>query len=250
MWQYLKVVIYSFNSFIMYFTDKELQKWKVEDLQKYLLQQGVPTGNNARKANSIHCANSAKPRRRRKGYFKYKAQIEHWWRSNPNNIKENCITGSEHLPNIVLKNIDEYAELNSAKKASKEGRNLLFSGHAMSVKFNPIFSCLKYCFVKGVVIPQTRANENPYSVWICIFEDGSILTGECGCVAGLISSCKHVFTILHYIESKEILGHNKTCTSKKQKWDVRVYRKRENIHLPTKIGNVSVTATGLEPRIT
>ena len=145
----------------MYFTDKELQKWKVEDLQKYLLQQGVPTGNNARKANSIHCANSAKPRRRRKGYFKYKAQIEHWWRSNPNNIKENCFTGSEHLPNIVLKNIDEYAELNSAKKASKEGRNLLFSGHAMSVKFNPIFSCLKYCFVKGVVIPQTRANENP-----------------------------------------------------------------------------------------
>ena len=74
---------------------------------------------------------------------------------HPNNIKENWITGSEYIPSIVLKNIAEYAEFNSAKKASKEGRNLLFSGHVMSVKFNRITSSLKYCFVKGVVIPQT-----------------------------------------------------------------------------------------------
>ena len=52
---------------------------------------------------------------------------------HPNNIKENWITGSEYLPSIVLKNINEYAELNSAKKASKEGRNLLFSGHVSQV---------------------------------------------------------------------------------------------------------------------
>ena len=89
---------------------------------------------------------------------------------------------------IVLKNIDEYAELNSAKKASKEGRNLLFSGHVMSVKFNPTNSSLIYCFIKGALISQTRVNENPYSVWVCIHDDDSILTGECGCVAGLISS--------------------------------------------------------------
>ena len=159
--------------------------------------------------------------------------------SHPNNIKENWITGSEYLPSIVLKNIDEYAEFNSAKKASKEGRNLLFSGHVMSVKFNPITSSLKYCFVKGVVIPQTRVNENPYSVWVCIHDDGSILTGECGCVAGLISSCKHVFAILHYIENEVTLGHNKTCTNKKQNWDVRLFTKSEKIHPSTKIGNVS-----------
>ena len=36
---------------------------------------------------------------------------------HPNNIKENRITGSEYLQSIVLKNIDEYAEFNSAKKA-------------------------------------------------------------------------------------------------------------------------------------
>ena len=37
----------------MYLTAEELQKWKVEDLRKYLIQQGVPIGNNARKANLI-----------------------------------------------------------------------------------------------------------------------------------------------------------------------------------------------------
>ena len=53
MWECLKVVIHSFNSFIMYFTDEELQKWKVGDFRKYLLQRGVPICNNARKANLI-----------------------------------------------------------------------------------------------------------------------------------------------------------------------------------------------------
>ena len=37
----------------MYFADEELQKWKVEDLRKYLLQRGVPIGNNSCKANLI-----------------------------------------------------------------------------------------------------------------------------------------------------------------------------------------------------
>ena len=75
-------------------------------------------------------------------------------------------------------------------------------------------------------------------VWLCIHDDGSVLTVECGSVAGLISSCKHVFATLHYIENEVILGHNKSCTSKKQKWNVRVFRKSEKIHPPTKIGNV------------
>ena len=107
---------------------------------------------------------------------------------HPNDIKENWITGSEYLPSIILNNIDECAELNSAKKALMEGRKLLFSGQVKSVKFNSITSSLKYCFVKGVVMPQIRVNENLYSVWVCIYNDGSILTGDSGCVADLISS--------------------------------------------------------------
>ena len=99
----------------------------------------------------------------------------------------------------------------------------------MSVKFNPITSSLKYCFVKGVTIPQKRVNENPYSVWVCIDDDGSILTGECGCVAALMSWCNHGFAILHYIENEVALGHNKTCTSKKQKRGVFVEKAKKFI---------------------
>ena len=57
-----------------------------------------------------------------------------------------------------MNNINKYAELNSAKKASKEGIKGLFSGHIMSVKFNPITSSLKYVFANGVVIPQAHVN--------------------------------------------------------------------------------------------
>ena len=65
------------------------------------------------------------------------------------------------------------------------------------------------------------------------------MKGECGCLAGLISSCKHVFAVLHYIENEVNVGYNKTCISKKQKWDVCVNRKSKKIHPPTNMGNVS-----------
>ena len=204
----------------MYFTDKELQKWKVEDLRKYLFQRDVPISNNASKENLIkkkiflqNLDMLIQPRQgeREKEILNAKhnkfsidgIQIPH-----PTDIKENW-----YLSSIILKNIDEYAGLNSAKKGLEEGKNLLFTAHVMSVKFNPITSSLKYCFVKGVVIPQTRVNGNPYSVWVCIHDDGSILTGECGCVAGLISSWTHAFVLLHYIKNDVTLDHNKTCTS-------------------------------------
>ena len=60
-----------------------------------------------------------------------------------------------------MNNTEEYAELNSAEEALKEGRTLLFSSHVMSVKFNPITSSLKLCLVKRFIIQQTRRNENP-----------------------------------------------------------------------------------------
>ena len=56
----------------------------------------------------------------------------------------------------------------------------------------------------------------------------------------LISLCKHVFAIKHYIENEVTLGHNNTCSSKKQKFDVCVYRKSKKSNPPTKVGNVSL----------
>ena len=57
-----------------------------------------------------------------------------------------------------MNNINKYAELKSAKKASKEGIKLSFSGHIMSAKFNPITFSLNNFFVKRVVIQQIRVN--------------------------------------------------------------------------------------------
>ena len=141
----------------MCFTDEELQKSKVEDPRKYLLQRGVPIGNNARKANLIEkvifaqkldlpIRPSQEERKKEILNAKHnKLSIGGVQTPHPNNIKENWIIGSECLPSIVLKNTGEYTESNSARKASKEGRNLLFSGHVMSFKFNLITFSLKYC---------------------------------------------------------------------------------------------------------
>ena len=234
----------------MFYSDEELQKWKVDDLKKYLQQRGVPIGNNIRKAVLVEKVIFAQKLElqilpsqgeREKEIALSKAQklnIDGVQIPHPNEIQNNWMTGSEYLPSVLASNVENYAQLNTALKASREGRNLLFSNHVRSVEFNNITSSLKYCFVKGIVIPQTRVNESPYNVWVCIHEDGSVLTGECGCVAGLISSCKHVFALLHYIENEVVLGHNKTCTSKKQKWDVRVYKKNEKVHPPSKMENV------------
>ena len=59
-------------------------------------------------------------------------------------------------------------------------------------------------------------------------------------VSGLLSSCKHVFAILHYVQIEVTLGPNKTSTSKKQKWDAIIYRKSKKVHPPTELVNVSL----------
>ena len=83
-------------------------------------------------------------------------------------------------------------------------------------------------------------------LWVCIHNDGSILKVECGCVACLVSLCKHVFAMLHDIENEVTFGHRKTCTSKKQKWDACVYRKNEKLLPPTETGNVLFAKPHLE----
>ena len=64
------------------------------------------------------------------------------------------------------------------------------------------------------------------------------MTGECGCIAGYSESCKHVFALLHYVEHHVSLGHNKTCTSKKQTWHETI-KKGEKVHPPVRMSEVS-----------
>ena len=95
-------------------------------------------------------------------------------------------------------------------------------------------------FLRGQLVPQTRVSENPYKVWVCLNNLASceILTGECGCIAGYSESFKLVFALLHYVEHHVSLGHNKTCTSKKQTWHETI-KKGEKVHPPVRMSEVS-----------
>ena len=116
-------------------------------------------------------------------------------------------------------------------KAFKEGKNLQHSVHVKSVFFHRITETIKFCFIKALVAPQTRITESPYSVCVCLRNDNSsILTGECTCLTGSSYSCKHVFALLHFIENEVHIGRKKSCTEKKQQWDVRVSKKQGKIH--------------------
>ena len=73
----------------------------------------------------------------------------------------------------------------------------------------------------------------------CLSTNGDILTGECGCLAGYGERCKHVSSLLHYIEYEVRVGNNKTCTSNPQQWG-RKTNKRKNVHQPEKTKNMKV----------
>ena len=134
---------------------------------------------------------------------------------------------------MTLNDIELYLSKSNDRKSAKEGKNLYENGHVSEVEFNNISNCLKFCYVRGKVVPQTRIGENPYTEWVCLnTTNGDILTGECGCLAGYGESCKHVSS----------LGNNKTCTSNPQQWG-RKRSKRKKIHQPDKTKNMKVKKT-------
>ena len=102
---------------------------------------------------------------------------------------------------MTLNDIELYLSKSNDRKSAKEETNLYESGHVSDVEFNNISDCLKFCYVLGKVVPQAGIGENPYTVWVCLnTTDGDILTGECGCLAGYGENCKHVSSLLHYME--------------------------------------------------
>ena len=46
--------------------------------------------------------------------------------------------------------------------------------------------------------------------------------------------------LLHFIESEVYLGRNKSCTGKKQQWDMRISKEAERIHLPCEISSLLI----------
>lgn len=158
----------------------------------------------------------------------------------PEQITTGWMTEYMYYPDITTKCLLEYAQKSLAVKALNEGENLINAGHVKNVEFNNISQCLRYCFVRGDVIPQTRVNETPYKTWVCMTIDNhEVLTGECGCIAGYSESCKHVFALLHLVVHQVALGLKKTCTSRTQVWNKTVAKGRKKVHLPAKMSSIS-----------
>ena len=74
-----------------------------------------------------------------------------------------------------------------------------------------------------------------------------LLENVAACLAGYRESCKHVSSLLHYIEYEVRVENNKTCTSNPQQWG-RKRSKGKKIHQPdkTKIMKVKKTKAGLQ----
>lgn len=100
------------------------------------------------------------------------------------------------------------------------------------VLFNQISANIRYCFIKGIVVPQKAITNTPYVVWVALHKDtGGVESGLCSCRAGLRGFCKHTIALLCYIAHQVESGANKACTSKPQEWH-KPPRKGEKIHVP------------------
>ena len=109
--------------------------------------------------------------------------------------------------------------MNKIKKALSERKSLFEPGYVSDVEFSGISSGVSFYYLRGKVVPQTRINEAPYMVWVCLrTATGAVMTAECKCLAGMGERCKHVAALLHFIEMEVRSGNNKTRTSKTQKW--------------------------------
>ena len=233
----------------MAFTEEELRIWRVEDLKKYLSNRGVPLNTkNCRKQQLIEKVIFAEklelptlPSQAVRN-LKLTATVGGVQLPFPETIRSHWLEGSEYFPDLTVDVIKKCAEAKESLKVSKEGQNLQTSGHGKSVFFNRNTDCVKYCFIKALVVLQTRISDAPHTVWVSLRTDASsILAGECGCVAGYSNSCKHVFALLYYILAEVRLGNNRSCTGKKQQWSVRTYKKNEKIHKQCQISSVKIS---------
>ena len=201
----------------MVLTEKDLQSWTIGDLRKYVSDRGVPVNMRSNRKQQLieriilaqklelptlpsHADRISEiGANRKKILFVDGVQLPF-----PETICSHWLEGSGYFPDSIIDLIQRYAEAMKSLKASKEGQNLQTSCHVQSVFFNRISDAIKCCFIKALVVPQTRISEAPYSDWVCLRTDSSscILTGECECVAGFSNTCKHVFSLLYYIQEK------------------------------------------------
>ena len=55
------------------------------------------------------------------------------------------------------------------------------NGHIKDVAMAPLDS--QYSYVRGKCIPEERQTADPYDIWVLLYSDGTVQSGECTCVA-------------------------------------------------------------------
>ena len=245
---------------------ENLEKYTVESLKMFLLNRGVPLTGGIRKADlvtkcmladqlqlpvlstvpeKVEEIQTRSEQKFKDGYVQipFPEELTFGW------FSDLC-----YYSDLTLDCLKDYVKRSVAEKAFKEGLNLNKwqpSDHVSHVEFNKISECLKYCFIGGEVVPQTRIGESRYKVWVCLSSIScAVLTGECECAAGFSEACKHVFALLHHIEHHVTLGHNKTCTSQSEQiWNKTTDKKGEKIHRPAVLSALLIDLTQSIPGI-
>ena len=65
-----------------------------------------------------------------------------------------------YFPDLTMECIREYAKKSISEKGLKEGANLQHANRVRNVEFNNISDYIKFVFLRGQVVPQTRVSEN------------------------------------------------------------------------------------------
>ncbi|XP_057297429.1 uncharacterized protein LOC130629386 [Hydractinia symbiolongicarpus] len=231
----------------------DFETWTMSHLQEFLGDRNINrTGNkcrlveNAFAAYKLNLAVSATNIQEEKEQIKRdvsaKLLLENGLMRlpDPTTLKNDWVEAPINLPDTLNNNVTEYLEKNNAGKAFKGGNSLLQSGHVSNVMTHMISPNIRYCFVRGSCLPEQKLSKDPYSVWVCLHKDfGDVITGDCSCTAGVSGVCKHVGGLLWYIEREVRLGHNQTCTSKKQQWSVPS-KKQLKLHVPDILNNITI----------
>ena len=140
----------------------------------------------------------------------------------------NWVGGSQYFPDMTMSDYEDYLSKNNDKKSAKERKNLYESRHVSDIEYNNISDCLRFCYVRGKVVPQTRIGEKPYNVWVCLNTsnaNGCVQTGECTWLPcwtrGKLEACL-CFITLYWVWS----------TSIPQQWGKKT-NKRKKIRTPS-----------------
>ena len=179
-------------------TKDDFSKWNIPQLQEYLQDRGInKSGKKDQLVVNADCAynmnlpivyqdiQEEQEERKRDSANKLVMENGMLTLSNPLTLSDGWVKAPENLPGATHSDIHAYLTKHEAGKAFKGGKSLLESGHLENVMTNAISPNIRYCFVRGICLPEQKVSNDYYNVWVCLHKDSSeVICGECSCVAG------------------------------------------------------------------